>query len=440
MTGTQTFQIRPAEPDDVLAIARLWDEAFPGTHTIEQRVRMMETGGRYGGIETVRVVTEPDHGIVGAAKLYRMTGHIAGTPMPMMGLAAVAVTPSRRRRGLAARLCTRAVRAAAERGDVISVLYPFRPDYYERLGWGLVGALQEYRFHTGALDIEHAGAAARVRAADLEHDADAIAACYARVAARSNGPIERDRRVWAYRLTGLDLGVVPVDAEAIWTARADPEIRPVVYDDDGAITGYALLRYVRKGSPEEHTLEVRELIAGDEAAYRGLLAHIGGQADRWPRCTHYARPDERFGDFLTDPRPPGFRDARSLYFPTARIVRGPMLRVLDVPGSLRARRFFDAGGDEPATIELAVQDPQRPANAGPWTVRLEHGGAEVEAGEPSSPDAVLETDAATFGRIFAGEIPATVAAAQRRALVDGDAAVLDRAFATRQRFWLLDEF
>jgi putative sterol carrier protein len=117
-----------------------------------------------------------------------------------------------------------------------------------------------------------------------------------------------------------------------------------------------------------------------------------------------------------------------------------MLRVLHVPGALRARRFFADGGDEPATIELTVQDIQRPANAGPWTLRLEHGSAVVEEGEPSSPDAVLETDAPTFARIFAGEIQPTTAAAQRRARVDGKVGLLNRAFATRQRFWLLDEF
>jgi predicted acetyltransferase len=437
VNATPTFQVRQADPGDIRAIAHLWHDAFPGKRTVGQRIRMLETGGRYGGLETVVVAEEPDHGISAAAKIYRMTEYIAGAPMPMMGLAAVAVAPPRRRRGIGARLCVDAIEAAAERGDVVSVLYPFRPDYYDRLGWGLVGELHEYRFHTEALAAENGD---HVRTADLEHDARAIAACYARVAEGSNGPIERDRQVWAYRLTGEDLGVVPVDAEAIWTARAEPEIRPVVYDDAGTITGYALLRYVQDASPEEHTLQVRELIAEDEAAYRGLLAHIGGQSDQWPRCTHFARPDERFGDFLTDPRPPRYEGARSLYFPTARIVRGPMLRVLDVPGALRARRFFADGRDEPATLELTVQDPQRPANAGPWTVRLAHGAAEVEAGEPSSPDATLETDAATFGRIFAGEIPPTTAAAQRRARVDGRVGLLNRAFATRQRFWLLDEF
>ena len=437
MNATPTFQVRQAEADDIRPLAHLWHDAFPGERTVGERIRMLETGGRYGGLDTVVVAEEPDHGISGAAKIYRMTEYIAGAPMPMMGLAAVAVAPPRRRRGIGARLCTAAIEAAADRGDVISVLYPFRPDYYERLGWGLVGELHEYRFHTEALAAENGD---HVRTADLEHDAGAIAACYARVAEGSNGPIERDRQVWAYRLTGEDLGVVPVDADAVWTARTEPRNRPVVYDDDGTITGYALLRYVQKGSPEEHTLQVRELIAEDANAYRGLLAHIGGQSDQWPRCTHYARPDERFGDFLIDPRPPRYQGARSLYFPTARIVRGPMLRVLDVPGALEARRFFAAGGEEAATIELTVRDPQRPANAGPWTVRLEHGVAAVEEGEPSSPDATLETDAVSFARIFAGEIRVTDAAARRRARMDGDVTVLDRAFATRERFWLLDEF
>ncbi len=438
MTGSSMFQIRPATADDIREIARLWDDAFPGDRTVADRIRMLETGGGYGGLESVIVAIDPAHGIVGATKIYRMTESIAGTAMPMMGLAAVAVAPARRRQGIGARLCTEAIAIAADRGDVISVLYPFRPDYYERLGWGLVGALHEYRFHTRALDAGPTDG--HVRRAILERDAEAMAACYSRVAAGSNGPIERDRRVWAYRLTGEEMGVRPVDAEALWTGRLEPAVRAVVHDD-GGVTGYALLNYVTGSSSEDGTLEVRELMAEDDEAYRGLLAHIAAQHDQWPRCHYFARADERFDDFLADPRPPGFRGARSLYFPTARVVRGPMLRVLDVPGGLRARRFFAAGGATEAEIEVVVADPQRPANDGPWTVRLDPtGAAEVEAGGAPSPDAVLHTSPQTLARIFAGEIPPTVAALHGRARIEGNGPLLDRAFATRQRFWLLDEF
>lgn len=443
MPGTPTVQIRPAEADDTRTVARLWDDSFPGERTVAERIRLLEAGGPFGGLETVIVAEEPGYGLVGACKVYRMTEFIGGVAMPMMGLAAVAVTPSHRRRGLAARLCVGAIEAAVERGDIISALYPFRPDYYRRLGWGLVGALHEYRFHTRALALPEgdrpAGGASRVRRGELERDAAAIAACYRRVAERSNGPIDRTRQVWAYRLTGEELGVRPVDAEAGWTARAEPTLRPVVYDDDG-VRGYALLRYRPKASPTDATLQVRELIAEDYAAYRGLLAHIAGQHDQWPLCHYFARPAERFGDFLTDPRPPRFRNARSLYFPTGRIVRGPMLRVLDVPAALRMRRYFDAVGGAPATFGIMVTDDQRPANTGTWTVHVDAGG-KVGVEEGAAPaDATLETDVSGLARMFVGEIPATVAAVQGRARVEGDGAVLDRAFATRERFWLLDEF
>lgn len=438
--GSSTIRIRPATPDDIRPVAQLWHDSFPGDRTVGERIRMLEAGGRFGGLESVLVADEPDRGVVGACKIYRMTEYIAGAAMPMMGLAAVAVTPSRRRQGVAARLCREAVELAARRGDAVSVLYPFRPGYYARLGWGLVGALHEYRFHTRALKVSPVGDATdgrgRVRSGELDRDAGDIAACYRRVVQRSNGPIDRDRRVWAYRLTGEELGVRPIDVDAVWTARTDPELRPLIYDD-GGVRGYALLRY-QKRSPDRSTLQVRELIAENDDAYRALLGHIARQHDQWPRCHYFARPGERFDDFLIDPRPPGFRQARSLYFPTARIVRGPMLRIVDVPAALRGRSYFRGAGGT-STFAVTVRDEQRPANTGTWTVRAEEGETTVEEGA-RSPDATIEADVSTLARVFVGELPPTVAARHGRAQVTGPATLLDRAFATREQFWLLDEF
>ncbi|MFW6331511.1 MAG: GNAT family N-acetyltransferase, partial [Gemmatimonadota bacterium] len=385
------IEIRRARPGDSRGVAELWCDAFPGKRTVGDRMRMLETGGRYGGLDTVLVGTDRA-GVAAACKVYRMEQHIAGAALPMMGLAAVAVAPSRRRRGLGARLCVEAIRTAAARGDAVSTLYPFRPEYYERLGWGLVGGLLDYRFHTGSL--QRYEEARDVREAVLERDAERIAACYARVASRSNGPITRDRQVWAYRLTGEDLGVRPVDADAAWTASADPKLRAVVYGQD-RVSGYALLRYATRAARDEQVLEVRELVAEDERAYRGLLGHIAAQSDQWPHARHFARPGERFGDRLRDPRPPRHRAARSLYFPTARIVRGPMLRIIDVERALLGRRWFDADEDGTAgTIQLTVEDAQRPENDGPWTVRIDGRAAEVarRADAAAGPRVRIATD------------------------------------------------
>lgn len=407
---------------------------------------MLESGGRYGGLETVLVMRDAEGSLAGAGKIYRMESHIAGAPLPMMGLAAVAVAPAYRGRGLGARLCTEALRVAADRGDVVSALYPFRPDYYERLGWGLVGELHDYRFETAALPRYEESRHVRPAAAT---DGDAIAACYARVAARSNGPITRDRRVWAYRLAGEELGVRPPPTDAASeTLRSGPGLRAIVFDD-GGVTGYALLRSASRRGRGDRTLEIREMVAESERAYRGLLGRVAARSDRWPLGRHFARPEERFGDRLSEPRPPGRPTARSLYFPTARIVRGPMLRVLDVAGALRARPWFEAGGARAGCLRIRVPDAQCPENEGPWLVRLDDAGVGVVEAvrdgvdgrrEADEPDAELSTDASTFARIFAGDISASDAARIGRATVRGDASLMDRSFATSERFWLPDEF
>lgn len=440
------MQIRPARENEIQEVAELWCDSFPGERSVEDRAAMLRTGGRYGGLETV-LVADDRSGAAGACKALRFDQHVTGVAMPMMGLAAVAVKPSRRRHGVAGRLCAEALRAAAARGDVISALYPFKPDYYRRMGWELVGELHDYRYRTAALPAYDE--AARVREARGPEDADAIAASYARAAGVGHGPLVRDRRIWIYRLAGLSLGERPLDVEADWDVGAHPLRRALIYEDeDGVARAYALVRYARAPSPEESLLEVRELVAETEPAYRGLLGHLRAQADQWPWSRHFARPAEHLGDRLDDPRPPRFRRARSLYFPIARIIRGPMLRVVDVPAAVRLRRWFDGSDAGPTTVTMRIEihDDELPENRGPWRVRIEEGVASIASAAGTAGnhaggnDATLATDAAGFARLFAGGMAPSTAHRLGSARIDGDFRLLDRAFSVREPFWLLDEF
>ncbi len=438
--------IQPACRSDIHPLADLWSRAFPGRRDAAARAAELERGGRYGGLDDVLVARHQGR-LAAACRIYRLTQVVAGREMPVMGLAAVAVEPHFRRRGIGATLCTHAINAAADRGDVIGLLYPFRPDYYERLGWGLVGRLHRYRFSTGDLlagDYTRAGgtgarghpAAApdpppdphgTVRSPRSRDDRDAIARCYARVAARSNGLLLRRPPVW----------------ESLFRHSA------VVVEEDG-VRGYALLHFRagRRGGPG--TLLVRELVAEDDVAYDALLAHLAGLADEWPQAVHFARPEERFGDRLRDPRPPGGRRPRSrgLWFPTATIIRGPMARLLDVPGALRRRHWFDDGG-APAggcSLRIATADSQRPANDGAWVVRIApDGSASVETAPPGdggqqSEDAALLADPSALARLYVGELDPLLPPRRRTLRTSGDVNLLARAFATRESFRLLDEF
>lgn len=337
----------------------------------------------------------------------------------MMGLAGVAVAPEARRQGLGAALCRHAIQIARARGDVVSVLYPFRPEFYRRLGWGYVGTLHSHRFAPAALAVDR-DLANQVRPAEAA-DRHAIHDCYARLARHAHGPIARSENVWHQHLAGHAYAAV------------------VEHSSSGGIGGYIIVIAGRQRVNADRCLRIRELVAENGTAYKALLAWIGAQRDQWPQATYDARPDEQFERWLNDPRPPRFpKPKRPLWDPVATVLRGPMLRVLDVPVALEARRW----GHLPQGVRLRIEvrDREVPENVGPWLVDLDGERARLVDGPCSTADAAVTTDAATFAQLWAGDLRASHAAGMDRAVLDDPDRILDTALAVHQSFWLPDEF
>ncbi len=407
------MELRRADRSDIRRVAELWIHSFPSERTLTERMHVLETGGPLGGIETVHVAEDHDGELVGALKLLEMTQYFGGEGIPMMGLAAVAVAATARRRGMARELCLYALRVASERGDALSVLYPFRPAFYGRLGWAAVGELHRYVFRPEDLRLD---VDAPVRLATSEDEAG-MRACYERVAHRSNGLVDRGTRAWRQRLDAANT-------------------HAYAYDDDG-ITGYMIVRYGRSRSPERRPLLIRELVADDDTAYRGLLGWIPRQRDLWRRVMYDAWPDERFDLFLNDPRPPGYVNARWLWWPTARVLRGPMLRILDVKSAFERRGGW--GSDAPVRFTLEVRDTELPRNHG--TFHIAWDGTETSVAREGPGDgAHIALDIGTLAQLYTGELGVGEAARAHRAVIEGDASAVEPFFRPRSSFRLLDEF
>lgn len=411
------MRIRRGERGDLQSLARLWVQAFPGERTVADRVTQLEAGIPYGGLETAWILEDRGR-LAGAFKAYEMRQYLAGALVPMLGLAAVATAPTARRRGVGRELCLQALRIGRERGDLVSVLYPFRPSFYRALGWGVAGELESHRFSPAALPAYEESA--RVRAAEHD-DLGEVMECYARVAARSNGLIERNGGIWAYHF----------DRNGVF---------PFLFEGNG-VSGYLLARFGAGSAPGAGMLTVLELVAEDDDAYRGLLGWLSLQRDQVREVRYDARPDEHLEFRLTDPRPPGFQPARALWHPVARRIRGPMLRIIDLRRLLEARTSWGIGEGETFTCLLEVEDAELPENGGAWALTLDGGRMRVRkrSGRRAA-EAVLATDMATFAEIFTGSIAPSAAVWLGRARGEGALGRLDRIFAAASPFWLLDEF
>jgi predicted acetyltransferase len=311
--GDGEVRLRPAGKEDARALAELWAGAFPGEPRIERRLEsLLEEEGPHGGLSTCHVA-EMEGRFVGGLRHYPLEMSLHGVSYPTQGLAAVAVAPECRRMGIGRRMCVEALRMGRESGCLLSTLFPFRSDFYARLGYTLVGELHRYRFNTAGLPPF--GGREEVGSLSEERGPGLLADFYSRMLPRTHGLIHRTAAMWRDRLSGRKMVYG-------------------VYRDDGSLSGYLIATGSRERSPERHTLQVNELLAGDTDSYRALLGWLSAQRDQWPYIRHDALPGEHFHQLLPHPRTPGRAMARGLWFPSAFLLRGPMMRILDVDGTL----------------------------------------------------------------------------------------------------------
>jgi predicted acetyltransferase len=101
----------------------------------------------------VTLVAEESGVAVADASAIPMRQNVRGIVFPMAGVAGVATMPLARRRGYARALLTRLLGQMREAGHVVSVLYPFRPSFYERFGFVGLPRTRTVRFSPAC--VEH---------------------------------------------------------------------------------------------------------------------------------------------------------------------------------------------------------------------------------------------------------------------------------------------
>ncbi len=367
------LELRPAREEEARDLAELWSYAFPGERSVDERVQELDEGGTYGGLETAWVC-QGEEGRLGALRMYELTLHLWGRAYRAMGLAAVAVEPGARRRGVGRWMCERALERARTGGSVLSLLYPYRVSFYSRLGYTLAGELHRYRFSPAELPLF--AERAHVERADSSAAVEKVRALYDRVARESNGLLVRPPGAWEFLEGG---GTVTC----------------LFRNSEGGAEGYMVVEPARRMRHGRRELRVREVVAESADGYRGLLGWLSAQRGQWDRLVYDALPGEGLHRVLSHPERPGAPRTRGLWFESARILRGPMLRILDVEALLGGGEGVNGDG-----ALLAVRDPQIPDNEGVWRAGTQ--GARKVQDKPG--DGALPVSLAT-DLLVAGSLP-----------------------------------
>jgi len=373
-------RFRAARSDEVASAARLMTHSFPGLGRSASAWESTLAGNPLGSWKDLWVA-ETSGSVVGVCMVYRLRQWIGGERLPVAGVGAVAIAPTHRRRGIAARLVLSGLRAARERGDLGSALYPFRTAFYRRLGYGLAGEAHLYRLPPAAFP-DHPERQ-RVRAADPDSDAAAIRGIYDAWVRRQTGQMERGARAW----------------EGIWEG-GETHVA-VHWGEGGDAEGYVLFGYEAAGSRGERFLRVSEAVWLTPEAQRGLYGWLSSLGDQWRTIAYPAHPEEGLDSRLLEPRLEDGGALRwGLWFPAAALLHGPMFRLLDVPRAWEARTVLPGNA---LTVALEVQDEALPEVGGSWRLRLEGGAVSVEEAKGAA-DLTLVAPVEVVSRIFIGAL------------------------------------
>ncbi len=370
--------IRQATGSDADAIATLLSKSFL-EDTAVIRVSI-ENNPRYS-LSNMYVIEDKtlSEKIAGCLRITPFDVYSRGIKMSMAGIAAVAVQPEARRRGIAEALMEESLRKMYEMNYPISMLFPFKHHFYKKFGYGYVGNIVQYEFSpANVLNFEER--------------------TYVRPFTKADKA--KVKRVLLQELQNHG-SFTPIRGDGFWDLVVMPKFKDAYVYDSGEVSGYMAFELYKEHGPVngqvgEQVINIKELVAVDASSHRGLWGFIGALGEQVDRVRFMGPADYPFHLFLKEPREPDYRRLFFEYKSFSMVASGFMMRIINVPDALRSMRH---SLEAPADFVIRVNDGQLPQNSKIFNLHV-HGG-ETAVDETKQP-LQFETDIEIFSQIYSG--------------------------------------
>ena len=351
--AARKWAFRPLTEGDIEAYLDIYLNAYPAYKALDaecrQHYREKHLLELREDSQTRTVGLFEDDTLIGTMKLILFSMNFFGQMQPACGLMALEVHPLHKKKGAALAMVRYFEDYARENGALLTLLLPFRIDFYRRMGYGFAGKLYEYHLPTASLPKPDEEARRHLRLLQPE-DFDAVLECQRRFAAKNHGMVEK-----------FD--------EEVRAARGDMQVRRMGwYDDGGTLRGYAAYRFESASDVNytQNCLSVEELVYENGGVLRALLGGLRMQEDL-AQTVCLRTGEEDFHHLLDDPQDVSKNYIDYGFLQTNVSAVGTMFKLVD------GRRF----------VEKTAYRPFRPAFCGKNRLPSVPGG-DADGGVPLS--------------------------------------------------------
>jgi predicted acetyltransferase len=373
--------IKPLPVEDREAFVDLIARAYPGMdlNSDTGRQRMADTLAEMANDPARNpYAAYRDGRLVGGMILYDLEVNVRGQMVPAGGLGSLAVNLLDKRQKIARDMVVFYLDRCRQRSALLSLLYPFRPDFYRAMGFGYGTKISVYEVRTSSFPRHQSPEVLRYLTPD---DADVMLTCANRFARCKHGMALRFK--WEMERYFKRPGVHVVGCER-----------------DGDVSGYLVFDFVAGESFVDNKLRAIELVYEDGQTLAALLSFVQTQADQ-AHWTIWRTFDDEFHFVLSDPRHHSNQIIAPVYHESNLQGLGLMYKVIDTRG------FFAALQDvqfAPLRLRLKVQiyDSMTPENEGSVVVRFSDG--EVRLADEREYDLAIALDVAEFSSLVMGAV------------------------------------
>jgi len=374
-------EIKPLADQDYDAFVMIAGNAYPTfkVATEEDRRRMVERLRARNDDPISHVYGLYREGqLLGGMILFDFTMQLLSVKAPVGGVGLIAVDLLHKKEKVAYELVQFFLKHYKARGATMATLYPFRPDFYRKMGFGAGTQMSQYRVRPADLPTGPSKQHITFLRAD---EKELLRDCYNRCLERTHGLMEKS------------------DAE-LRGMFGNPEQRVVAYKRDGLVRGYLTFLF-RPGHEDNFTINdivVQEFFYETPEALSELFTFLHSQADQVRRVIFHTQ-DEDFYHALRDPRNETGNMVPQVSHETSTQGVGIMYRVIDMPGLFRLLAGHDFGGQS-CRLKLNIRDSFFPENSGSSTVCFSRGRPEIVDG--GQHDVEVGLDVADFSSLIMG--------------------------------------
>jgi predicted acetyltransferase len=374
--------IRKIRAQDVSAFVDIVANAYPGFNivtsndkkTMKQRVVRLSKDATIDHYGLYR-----GDGLLGGMRTYDFTMNLFSKKTLVGGVGLVAVDLLHKKEKVCRELIHYFINLYRRKGTCLVALYPFRPDFYRRMGFGYGTKINEFR----------------IKPADLPR--------------KSRTHIrfltQRDKRAFKDCCDRYFLkhhGMFQIKDHEIEYFFGRPDAKTVVYKDGRKISGYLSFVFKRKddGSLLQNNIVVRELVYENAYVLSELLTFLHTQADQVDQII-FPTQDEDFHFVPFDPRDGSEHVIPIIAHQTNAQGIGIMYRVIDTERVFRIlkKRNFN---DQSCRLKITANDKFFPPNNRSVVVHFKGGFPSVTiAGDY---DIEISMDVADFSSLIMGAV------------------------------------